>query len=134
MRAFLSTLFVCSFICTFSFKSEAHHFAGAEISYACTSTPGIFDVTLVLYRRCDGGVSFCTATCGTPCSMTLNFSGADSGFNTTTFGTITLQLQQVRDVDVKATCPNVKSVCDNRGCVTPGTYSGYERYQYKGTV
>lgn len=134
MRTLLSTLFVWCILCTFSFKAEAEHLVGSEISYACTSTPGIFEVTFVMYANCGpGGIPFCPGTCGNACATTLTISGADPGFTTTTFGNITLTLQQVRDVDVKITCPNIKSICNNRGCVTPGTYSpGYERYEYKG--
>ncbi len=60
-------------------------------------------------------------------------AGADPGFDGTVFGTVPLQLQSVKDIDVKATCPNQKNICNNMGCVTAGTFTpGVERYEFKG--
>lgn len=105
---------------------------GSEITYACTASPGIVEVTLVLYRDCSG-VPLCSGTCGAPCQQQLTIKGADAGCSNQTFGNITLSLQNVRDVDVKARCPNTKNTCTNRGCVIAGIYyPNFERYEFKG--
>lgn len=136
MRALILTLFIFCGAFALSFKAEASHINGSEISYKCTGTPGVFEVTLILYSRCGGTPSpICSGGCGTACSMLISISGADAGCTNSSFGTSPLQLQNVRDVDVKSTCPGYKSVCTNRGCVTGGTSStGFEQYEFKGTV
>jgi hypothetical protein len=113
-------------------KASADHMMGTEISYACTSTPGIFEITLVIYRSCSG-IPVCSDTCGAACTRTLRMMGADPSCQTSTYGNVTLSLQNVRDVEANAYCPGAKNTCDNMGCVTPGTYTpAIERYEFKG--
>jgi hypothetical protein len=107
---------------------------GSEITYACTTTPGIFEVTLVVYRNCNS-LPLCSGGCGTSCTMSLNVMGADSGFTTQTFSTVTLSLQNVRDADQRDGCPSAKNGCTNMGCVAAGTYTpSVERYEFKGNA
>lgn len=136
MRALLLTLSFFCFTFIFCSKSNAAHVSGTEISYKCTNIPGTIEVTLILYNRCTGsGTPVCPSPCGSNCLSVVMLAGADSGYNNTTFGSITMQLQNVRDVDKKTTCPAVKNVCTNSGCVTAGTFSpGFERYEFKGLV
>lgn len=106
--------------------------AGSDITYKCTTTPGIFEVILVVYRDCSG-TPICTGTCGSPCSQTMNIQGADPSCQTTTFGNFSLQLVSVRDAAPELACPNAKNECTNMGCVTPGTFSpSIERYEFRG--
>jgi hypothetical protein len=109
---------------------------GADLTYSCTSTPGVFELTLVLYRPCNT-TALCPGTCGTPCDQTIEVWGAETGFTATQFTSVTLSLQSVYDVVTDRYCwnKNPKNTCDNMGCVTPGTYSpAYEQYTFKGMV
>lgn len=126
-------LFLLAFNC-YSVKSQST-IAGAEISYTCTSTPGVVALTLVVYRSCDGGntTPLCPGTCGAPCTQTITLKGVDSGFTTTSFANIIMSLILVRDVQTNSDCPTAKNTCNNMNCVTPGTYSpGIERYEFAG--
>jgi hypothetical protein len=131
-RPFTRIIFLLA-ICFSTIESKASHANGAEITYTCTSTVGILEVTLILYRNCDGGVALCPNTCGAACSPTIQMTGADATCSFTLFGNIALSLYSVRDVNPNPMCANTKNTCDNMGCVTPGTYSpGVERYEFKG--
>jgi hypothetical protein len=135
MHNTLRILFVC--ILTLGLgnvkNAFASHVVGSDVSYKCTSTPGIFEVTLVIYRNCDGGVELCPSSCGASCTQTMSVQGADPSCSTSTFGSISLSLVSVRDVGINPDCPNAKNTCNNMGCVTPGSYSpGIERYEFKG--
>ncbi|MES2560696.1 MAG: hypothetical protein V4590_13205, partial [Bacteroidota bacterium] len=117
----------------FSFHANASHVVGSDVTYKCTSTPGVFEVTLVLYRNCDGGATLCANTCGAACTQTMNVNGADPACASSSFGSFSLSLVDVRDVNVNPDCPNAKNTCTNMNCKTPGTYTpGIERYEFKG--
>ena len=99
-------------------KVYAVHNLGGEITYKCTSSPGIFEITLILYAKCEG-ISYCA---NSQCSQPISIIGNDIGYVGTNFGTLNLQLTNVRDVDNNTTiCPGSKSPCTNLGSVTPGT-------------
>jgi PKD repeat protein len=113
-------------------NSKASHIVGSDITYKCTATAGIYEITMVIYRNCDGGIELCPSTCGAPCTQTMNIQGADPGCSSSTFGSISLTLQNVMDVQDNI-CPSVKNTCTNTNCVTPGTFSpGIEKYTFKG--
>jgi hypothetical protein len=113
-------------------QASASHVVGSDITYKCTSTPGIFEVTLVIYRDCSGA-TLCPTTCGAACQQTMQIQGADPSCASSTFGNISLNLVSVRDVNINPDCPNAKNTCNNMGCVTPGTYTpGIERYEFMG--
>ncbi len=117
-----------------SFQVSASHIIGSDISYKCTSTPGIFEITLVLYRNCDAA-SLCSNTCGGTCVQGIRVQGADPGCEGTTFFSPNLDLVSVRDVNINLRCPTSKNTCNNMNCVSPGTYTpGVERYEFKGFV
>jgi hypothetical protein len=127
-RVILALVLLAGFI----FSASADHVTGTDITYKCTSTPGVFEVSFVLYRDC-GGIPICGGGCGSGCTRQLQIYGADPGCSTTSFGSITLSLESVRDVNPNPDCPSAKTICDNMGCVTPGTYApGFERYEFKG--
>ncbi len=116
--------------------ANASHVVGSDITYKCTGTPGIFEVTLVIYRNCDAGAALlCSSTCGGPCAQGIRVQGADPGCEGTTFFSPSLDLVSVRDVNINLRCPTSKNTCNNMNCVSPGTYTpGVERYEFKGFV
>lgn len=130
--SFYTLLFVMLLGAAFSQKATASHIAGGEITYKCTSTPGVLEITFVFYRKCDG-VEICTGGCGAACTRTLQIMGADPGCSGSSFGSVSLSLVSVRDINPEPQCPTAKSLCNNMGCTTPGTFSpGVERYEFKG--
>ncbi|MFI5221167.1 MAG: T9SS type A sorting domain-containing protein [Bacteroidia bacterium] len=136
MKNFIYAFFlpmICFFI---SDKAKASHNVGGEITYACTSTPGNYLVTLVLYRDCSGiPLGNCTSTsCNLSCSYNLSVTGADATCNGTSFSTFNVSLISVSDAGSNVSvCPSSKSVCNNMGCITAGTYTpGVEKYTFQG--
>jgi large repetitive protein len=122
-------------------QAVASHVIGAEITYKCTATPGIFEVTLILYRDCFG-VTLCpNNTCNAACSTATNgpipniiLESAQSGCGFSPIP-VTLTLVNLRDVDRNIHCTNSKNGCTNRGCVTPGSFApSTEQYEFKGHV
>jgi hypothetical protein len=114
-------------------KASASHTMGAEISYKCTPTPGIIEITLVYYKLCEFSYNICPTTCGAPCTKTMPIMGADPSCSTQSFGIVSLTLQNIRDVNQNPTCPNAKNLCNNMGCSVPGTYTpAVERYEFSG--
>ncbi|MFI5221168.1 MAG: T9SS type A sorting domain-containing protein [Bacteroidia bacterium] len=128
------TLLILFFISNKEIK--ASHIAGGEISYTCTSTPGVYLVTLKLYRDCSGSaIGSCIGSCSSGCSYSLNLSGVDSPFNGNTFSPFQVNLVSVQDVGTNPQCPTTKNICTNMGCVTAGTSTpGIEKYIFQGTV
>jgi hypothetical protein len=113
-------------------QASASHVVGSDITYKCTSTPGIFEVTFVFYRACDG-IPICSGGCGSPCSLPMSLQGADPSCSSSTFGSVSLALVSVRDVGYDSDCPTSKNICTNMGCVAAGTYTpAVERYEFKG--
>jgi hypothetical protein len=112
-------------------NSYASHFTGGEITYTCTSTPGVWQITLTIYVDCSG-TPLCSGTCNSTCAWSVNITAADSG----TYSTIAyLSLVSVSDVDPNPLCPSSKSLCTNNGCNTAGTFTpGLEKYVFQGNV
>ncbi|MFI5222074.1 MAG: T9SS type A sorting domain-containing protein [Bacteroidia bacterium] len=127
-------------VCIFSLadvESFASHTNGVEMTYSCTSTPGVWRVTLIISRDCQGiPLGSCTSTnCNLTCAYTVTVAGADPVCNGTTFTTFTVNLISVSDVDPNPQCPSFKSNCTNMGCVTAGTFvPGIEKYIFQGDV
>ncbi|AMS27805.1 hypothetical protein AEM51_13030 [Bacteroidetes bacterium UKL13-3] len=114
------------------FTASADHVVGSDITYKCTSTPGVFEVTFVFYRACTG-IPVCPQTCGAACTRTLQIFGADPSCASSNFGSFQLSLVSVRDVGGNPDCPNAKSICTNMNCVAAGSYTpAIERYEFKG--
>ncbi|MDZ4667409.1 MAG: T9SS type A sorting domain-containing protein [bacterium] len=133
------------FLFFFSFKSYGNHEIGLEISYTCSSTPGVYNVTAKFYRDCNGIqlCSNCPSVLWPNCAKTLNILGAQnipgSGLPTTAcsgtnFGTISLNVvTSISGFDVVQLCNTVKTTCSNCGTRTPGTYGpGIEVYVFTG--
>ena len=133
-----------------SVQSKAgHNMAGCDISYQCTSTPGVYKVILKFYRDCsalgamcngcniavpNGTVSGCTSNSGT--SLTTQITGASAGFMGNNYGSFTLTASSGSNgYDIIQTCGTVNSICTNCNTRTAGTYSpGIEVYIYEGNV
>lgn len=144
----LLKLTLCFALFIHAINVNASHVIGSEIRYQCMSgTPGIYLVTVKLYRDC-GGVQLC-ANCPTSlssnCSISLNIVGAaipsGSGLPTSpcsgvNFGSQALTvIPSVSGYDVVQLCNLEKTVCSNCGTRTPGSFSpGVEVYTFQGTV
>ncbi|MCU0443168.1 MAG: hypothetical protein MUE96_12280, partial [Bacteroidia bacterium] len=116
-----------------STSANADHVVGSDISWKCTTTPGVFEVTLVIFRDCQGIPLCFGGGCGSGCSQSMNLRGADPSCNNTSYGSFSLQLVSVRDAAPEVDCPTAKSICNNMGCVTAGTFTpAIERYEFKG--
>ncbi len=117
-------------------KVEASHVVGSDLTYECVpgAPPGTFLIRLVLFRDC-AGANICTGSCNSACSKTIQIVGADPPCNGTSFGSITLNLINVRDVQPVPECPTAKSTCTNMGCVTAGTFTpAIERYEFTAQI
>lgn len=137
--------FTCLMI--FSKTSYADHLVGGDISYSCTSTSGIYKVTLKIYRDCSGApvCSGCNSTPGNMsgcttsnacCGNTFSISGRDSACFGTSFGSFTLNIVSASSgYDIIQTCTATKTICTNCNTRTAGTYSpGIEVYTFEGNV
>jgi PKD repeat protein len=136
-----SLISLCIAFLFLSFNAFSSHLIGADITYKCTTTPGVFEVTLVVFRDC-AGIAICTGgNCSSPCTTgtgdlpDIIFESAQAGCSFAPVP-IRLNLVNVRDVAHPAPqCPNTKNQCTNRGCATPGVYApSAERYEFKGTI
>ena len=131
----LSLLIAFIQLCFFS-KAQVI-IAASEISWKCTSNPGVFEVQLDLYTKCKSAASLCPGSCGAACIQTMEIMGEDSGFKNVKYGTINLQLVSVRDANDQSTCASKKSknACTNMGCVAAGDYFiSYELYSFVGLL
>ncbi len=126
---------------------EASHVVGSDVSYKCTATPGVYKVTLKVYRDCQG-INFCqncqnpipngsTTACTT---VTAGFSttilGVDSPFAGQSFGNYTLSaISGVNGYDIVQTCVQAKTICTNCNTRNAGTFSpGIELFTFEGNV
>lgn len=133
LQRFVVLLF---FIVIIQGRIFAAHVSGADITYQCLDANGNYKVTLVYYMQC-GSIPTCSGNCAdlSSCLKTITVSGGDPFNQGTTFAMVSLYGVSVRDVHANAACPDSKTICDNLGCVTAGSYSpGMERYEFTGTV
>jgi len=130
-----------------TFKSKASHLVGSDISYQCTSTAGIYKVTMKIYRDC-AGIPLCpsctnsipngtVASCTTASSgWATQIVGASSGCTGVNFGSFTLTAVIASSgFDIIQTCTSVLTICTNCNTRNAGTFSpGIEVYTYEGNV
>ncbi|MFA6515803.1 MAG: PKD domain-containing protein [Bacteroidia bacterium] len=122
----------------FTYQSKAIVMIGAELTYKCIDASGNYKVSLVYYRDC-AGIPACSGNCSSisNCSKSIQIKGADAGCSGQLFFSAVLTGKSVRDVNINTNpyCTASKSICDNMGCVTPGTFTpGVERYEFEGLV
>ncbi|MES2728304.1 MAG: hypothetical protein V4643_14445, partial [Bacteroidota bacterium] len=127
----------------------ADHIVGSDLSYQCTSTPGVYKILLKVYRDC-AGAPFCY-TCDVPvpngntsgcttanscCGFNNTITGADPSCMGVNFGTFTLDAQPMPNgFDIIQTCTSVKTICKNCNTRTAGTFApGIEVYTFVGNV
>ncbi len=140
-----STLLIFILLSLISFKINASHIAGCDISYQCTTTPNVYKVNVKIYRDCSGiplcpgcssfpgNISTCnTSNAGLSTSI-LGASGTCLGNN---FGSFTLNIvPDVSGYDVIQTCATSTTICTNCNTRTAGTMStGIEVYIFEGNV
>lgn len=127
--------------------TNATHISGCDISYACTSTPNIYKVTMKVYRDCsgipmcsgcsnpipNGNVSVCTTASA---SLGTSITGASPGFTGVNYGSFTLNAVAASSgIDLVQTCASVNTICTNCNTRTAGTYSpSIEVYTFEGNV
>ena len=123
-------LFVCLILASPT-KSSANHIAGGEITYRPTSTSGVWQITLTIYRDCSG-ISFgsCIGSCSSCSSEYITVT--DSSSHTIYYN---LSYVSVTDVDINSLCLGSKSICTNNGCRIAGWITpGIEKYIYQGNI
>ncbi|MES2656350.1 MAG: T9SS type A sorting domain-containing protein [Bacteroidota bacterium] len=123
--------------------TQASYIVGADLSYQCTPTPGIYKVTLKVYRDCQG-LNICagcatgnTSGCTTASTgFSTPILGADSPCLSTNYGNYTLSIKPGNNnYDIIQTCNSVKTICTNCNTRTAGTFStGIEVYIFEGNV
>ncbi len=120
-------------------KSYATHVVGSEISYQCTGTPNVYLVTLKLYRDCANTTQICNS-CPTNlspgCTINMSISGAGGSCNGTNYGQQSLTIQTAKSgFDVIQLCNTAKTICDNCGTRTAGTFMpGVEVFTFQGNI
>jgi hypothetical protein len=144
MKKYFYTLILLLFS-LIAFQSKASHFTGSDISYQCTSTSGVYKVSLKLYRDCSG-IQLCNG-CGNAipngttsgCTVGTNGTqiiGASPICLGTNFGTFTLAAVSVTSgYDIIQTCTSIRTICTNCNTRTTGTYTpGIEVYVFEGNI
>jgi hypothetical protein len=113
----------------------ADHSSSSDWEYECIpNSNGRFRIKFIMYRDCQK-IPLCAGSCNTPCTIQIQLTGADPTCNNTNYGIRTLNLVSVRDAKPLNIAPNAKTICNNMGCVTPGTLTpGIERYEFVGEV
>ena len=126
-------------------KCVAHNITGCDISYQCTSTQGVYKVTMKVYRDCSflGICPGCTITPGNLNACTTNSAGwstqivglSSSCAGVNLGGFILTAVSSPGVYDIIKTCNTVSTNCTNCNTRTAGTFSpGIEVYTFEGNV
>ncbi|MFZ4796917.1 MAG: PKD domain-containing protein [Bacteroidia bacterium] len=129
---------------SFSNNVKGGEALGIELSYQCTSTPGVYTVTAKLYRPC-AGLAFCIGcnaaipngnTSGCTAPLTTSIKGISPGYLGVNYGSFTLYATGGNNgYDIVQTCSSINSICTNCNTRSAGTYAtGIEVYSYEATV
>ncbi|MFN4082670.1 MAG: gliding motility-associated C-terminal domain-containing protein [Bacteroidia bacterium] len=116
-------------------KATATHVVGSDMSYSCTSTPGVYQVTLKVYRDCQG-IPLCSCPLSSGCSKSVTIQGAAAPCNGTSFGSQTLTVvPNVSGFDIIQLCAMSTTICTNCATRTAGSFTpGIEVYTFQGTI
>ncbi|MCF8425199.1 MAG: T9SS type A sorting domain-containing protein [Bacteroidia bacterium] len=119
-------------------QSSASNVVCSEMSYTCTSTPGVYKIGIKLYRDCNG-LEFCAdcpSSLNSSCKVSVDIRGFDKDFLDIAYGNADLSIvKSASAFDVVQLCKTEKSICSNCGSRTPGTFSpGIEVYYFEGLV
>ncbi len=117
---------------------NASHMVGSDISYQCTGTAGIYNVTFKLYKDC-AGIPICPncpSGLSPSCQKSINIVGAGGSCMGSNFGSQALTVvTSVSGFDVIQLCVSATSICNNCGQRTAGSFSpGIEVYTFEGLV
>lgn len=139
-------MFMLTFLQTGEVK--ASHVVGSDISYQCTTTPGVYRATFKMYKDC-AGVPIC-ANCPTgplspSCAKSISITGlpTPTGANMPPstcpgvgFGSQSVIVNTVvSGFDVVQLCAMQKTICTNCGQRIPGTFTpGIEVYTFEGDI
>ena len=126
-------------------ESYASHLVGSDITYQCTSTPGVYKVTMKIYRDC-AGIPLCSGCNSSPGSvsgcttasagLSTSITGASGSCIGTNFGSFTLNAVAAAGAyDVLQTCTSYPTICSNCNTRSAGTVSpAIEVYTFEGNV
>ncbi|MBC7383726.1 MAG: hypothetical protein H7296_12175, partial [Bacteroidia bacterium] len=129
------------FLSFLSYRVEATHVVGSDVTYTCTGTPGVYQVTFKIYRDCSDPYPLCSG-CPTPgplssgCNLSISIVGAAGSCTGTSFGSQSISVvTAVSALDVIQLCASSLTVCTNCASRTPGSFTpGIEVYTFVGQI
>lgn len=118
-------------------RTFASHVTGSDFTYKCTSTPGLYEITARVYRDCAGVplCSNCPTSLSPSCTIQLTVGGTGAFSGISFFNFLLVVETSTLVFDPIQLCNLNKTICNNCGTRTPGSFSpGMEVYTFKGTV
>ena len=147
IKTFVAIL-ILFFALSFSNNAKGGTLLGCDLSYECTSTPGVYKVKMKLFRACND-VTICigcsenpipygnTTGCTTAnAGWTTQITGLSAGYVGVNYGSFVLNaVSSTSGYDILQTCSSVATICSNCNIRTAGTFSpGIEVFNFEGNV